>query len=392
MGKLLKDTKLGFYIRQCIKAALFWLVEKFISGPSAIEEKSLLLIRLDAIGDYILFHNYIDLIHKSVKFSEHKITLLGNKEWRDLELGKQRTNVDEYIWIDRKKFSRNPVYRWRTLRNICSKGYDVILHPTFSREYFVGDNVVKLATSRHKIGNSGDLGNQTAWQKHRSDKYYTKLLKGSNRVLYEFERNRMFFEDALELEIKNHHLPQLPVYLSSKQVVSKAKYIVFFIGANTPQRKWAIRNYARLATLLMKRAKFENHEFIVCGSQNEKDDARDLISGCSISFNNLVGQTSLVELANIISGADLLVTNETSAHHIGVATGCNAMIVIYAGNHFGRFVPLDDHNERYKVVLHPEILISPKEYCKSSNAPGYVSRLNINDISVEIVLDAIDSF
>lgn len=387
----MKKSKLRNFVKQSIITILFRIVDKLVFGTAAIEEKTLLLIRLDAIGDYILFRNYIDLISKSPKFSKHKITLLGNKAWQDLELGRQESNIDEYIWIDRKKFFRNPIYRWRMLKKVCAKGYELIVQPTYSREYFVGDNIVKLATGRSKIGNAGDLGNQTALEKRRSDKYYTKLIYGSNKVMYEFERNRIFFESILEMKIKNQRLPKLPVYLSLKKEIFKKKYIVFFIGSNTPQRKWAVEKYARLATLLKQRSKFENHDFILCGSVDENKDAEQLISACPVDIKNYVGKTTLVELTNIISGADLLVTNETCAHHIGVGTKCNAVVVIYSGNHYGRFVPYIEHNERYKVALHPKISISPRKYRQDSNAPGYNSQLNINDISVVDVLNVINS-
>lgn len=378
-------------LKHSIKAIISWLVEKFITGSSAIEEKSLLLIRLDAIGDYILFQNYIDLINYSPRFSEHKITLIGNQAWKELELGKQHSNVQRFIWVDRKKFSINPIYRWRTLKKICSRGYDYIVQPTYSREYNFGDNIVKLAKGRHKIGNYGDLGNQTAKEKLKSDKYYTQLIQSSDKVLYEYERNRIFFAALLGMELKDQKLPRLPEYPANKLKVSSKKYVIFFIGANTLKRKWEVKNYARLASYLMQNINFKNHEIILCGSDNEKEDAKNLIRNSSVEMKNLVGKTTLVELTNVISGADLLITNETSAHHIGVATDCNAVVVIYAGNHYGRFVPLVDHNDQFKVVLHPNISRSPIEYCHISNSYGYDSPLNINDISVEKVIDVIDS-
>ncbi len=45
---------------------------------------TLLLIKLDSIGDYILFRNFLSFIRKNHKFSNHRITLIGNIIWKDL--------------------------------------------------------------------------------------------------------------------------------------------------------------------------------------------------------------------------------------------------------------------------------------------------------------------
>ena len=41
-------------------------------------------IKADAIGDYILFRNFIEIIKRSTKYSSYEIDLLGNEIWSDL--------------------------------------------------------------------------------------------------------------------------------------------------------------------------------------------------------------------------------------------------------------------------------------------------------------------
>ncbi len=45
---------------------------------------SLLIVRLDAIGDYILFRNFLKVIRNSEKFNNYTITLCGNTLWKDI--------------------------------------------------------------------------------------------------------------------------------------------------------------------------------------------------------------------------------------------------------------------------------------------------------------------
>ena len=53
---------------------------------------------------------------------------------------------------------------------------------------------------------------------------------------------------------------------------------------------------------------------------------------------DLVGKTSLVELVELLRNALLVLSNETSAVHIGAAVGA-PVICILGGGHFGRFLP-----------------------------------------------------
>ena len=48
------------------------------------------------------------------------------------------------IWIDRNKFMKNVIYRYNILRKLAVKGYEILLSPVYSREYYLVDNIVKL--------------------------------------------------------------------------------------------------------------------------------------------------------------------------------------------------------------------------------------------------------
>ena len=105
--------------------------------------KQILLIRLDAIGDYILFRNFIEVFRKNSKYSDYRITLLGNIVWKELAENLDKNYIDNFIWIDIKKFSRNLFYRYKKMIEITSNNYELLIHPTYSRTYDA-DKIVKV--------------------------------------------------------------------------------------------------------------------------------------------------------------------------------------------------------------------------------------------------------
>ena len=62
--------------------SLVAFVDLFVFPNSKIKTGSLLLIRLDSIGDYVLFRNFIRELKTSEKYKNHHITLLGNASWK----------------------------------------------------------------------------------------------------------------------------------------------------------------------------------------------------------------------------------------------------------------------------------------------------------------------
>ena len=105
-------------VKEIIRYIIFSLIDKFIIPSKEISPKSLILIRLDAIGDYILFRNFIKILKKSEKYKGYRITLVGNIVWKSISEKFDNKYIDENIWIDRKKFSNNIFYRFQKLSEI----------------------------------------------------------------------------------------------------------------------------------------------------------------------------------------------------------------------------------------------------------------------------------
>ena len=51
--------------KNLIKFIIFFFINLLIRPNKKIKLKTLLIIRLDAIGDYVLFRNYLEIISKS---------------------------------------------------------------------------------------------------------------------------------------------------------------------------------------------------------------------------------------------------------------------------------------------------------------------------------------
>lgn len=374
-------------IKAVIRFIAHFFISLLISPEKEITPKTLLLIRLDAIGDYLLFRNFIEVLKKSKKYKEYKITLLGNSVWKSLSEELDGEFVSDFIWLDRSKFNKDFFYRYKKLKEIVALGYDVALSPVYSREYSYGDTIVKLVNADDKIGSAGDFSNIREWQKNISERYYTTLVGAKNELMFEFNRNKEFFEYFLHTKID---LQKPTINLQPKQLNFELpdRYAIIFIGASASYRKWDIENFASVAKHLRKTY---GYDIVLCGGPDDVDDAKLFRQSFKDDYLDLIGETTLLDLLYVIYNGQLMLSNETSAPHFAVALEMTNIYVIYNGNHYGRFTPYPkDMSENYHVIYHPDIEENLNDYQKLANSYGFGSDLDINEVSVKSVISSID--
>jgi len=375
-------------INTFVKLIIYYVVNLFIFPKKEINKNSLLLIRLDAIGDYVMFRNFIQEIKESKKYSDYNITFIGNVAWRDVAEKLDGDYIDSFIWLDRNKFARDFVYRYRKLREITLQGYTVILSPVFSREFFYTDAIVHIVKANIKIGSVGDLSNIQKWQKIIGDKYYDKLISATPNLMFEFYRNKEFFETLLDvkLEIVKPHISLKPEKLKFKL---PEKYAILFIGGSDRFRKWNMRGFAKVGEHLEEKY---GYQIVLCGAPSDSVDALEFSNCFRSKYIDLVGKTSLIDLLHVIYNGNLIIANETSAPHLAISLGIENVFVISNGNHYGRFTPYPKEISRdYHVIYHPEIENDFDDYKKMCNNYGFGSRLNINEISAKSFIKKIDN-
>ena len=77
---------------------------KYRYQPQESAKAALLVIKVDEIGDYVLFRNYLQALKTNQQFQVDELHLLGNQAWRSLAEHFDDKVVDRFIWISPKQF------------------------------------------------------------------------------------------------------------------------------------------------------------------------------------------------------------------------------------------------------------------------------------------------
>ena len=358
-----------------------WLLDYLPNRKNTVP--TILLIRFDLIGDFII---WLDSARELKKiFPNSHLVLYANAIWADM--AKQFLYWDEVVAIDVPKLRIDDAYRVQVFTGIRWRGFESALQPTFSREY-IGDLAIRSSAAPVRIGHTGDLNNITLEKKLSTDTWYSSLVNVEPSAKTEFQYNEAFIK-----HLGQHHfvgtVSKIPVLCTlPNQLCIPEPYILIMPGASWRPRAWPITGFVDLIKLLDSKL---NHSIVLCGGQDEVLLCSQLSTLCSNSqVINLAGQTTLVELVEIVRGAALLIANESSAIHIAAATDTPS-VCITGGGHFGRFMPYPNHltsgRQLPESVSHQMSCFGCKWKCQFELTPEQTVPC-ISNIPLTTVLDA----
>lgn len=319
-----------------IRCLAMWLAAAMValipSSRPRSTRKKLLVIRLDAIGDFILWLDAARELRRLYPPEEFEITLFGNHLWTPLT---EELPWFDIVWsLERKQYLLNPLHFIRTLMKVRYAAFDIVINPTFSREFKVGDILVKASQAPLRIGSMGDLDRIRPWQQQISNRWYTRLLPAQNGSRMELVRNADFMR-CLGAESFKASVPELPLVSGLPPSFTTSEYVVIVPGAGTPAKQWAAQNFGEIAKRIHMKTGWR---VVICGGPCDEPLGNCILNESFISLENWCGKTSLPELVAVLGGARLVVANDTGAVHIAASLSVPA-VCIMGGGHPGRFIP-----------------------------------------------------
>jgi ADP-heptose:LPS heptosyltransferase len=326
-----------------------WNLGLFIGKINHPYSYSILIIRTDHIGDYVLFTPALKYLRN--KYRDMNISLLLQDTVSDLAY--DNPYIDDIITFNKKKYQLNIFYKLKLLWRIRIRNYKIVLNAVYSRD-IISDEVALWSCGEEKIGWNTIMPNLYSDEKVRGDRIYTHFLSSKNidTNTHELQINLEFIK-LLGIDAQNI-VPELFISKVQKEEAqqliagiysSKSILIGLITEANDTSREWSHNKYCQLVNLICN--EFKNATFMLIGTNNKKP--LKVNDNCSVV--DLRGKTSLYNLPAILAKCALVIGNESGPIHIANAVGAPS-ISIMGGGHFNRFVPYPD-DDIYKNMITP---------------------------------------
>lgn len=151
--------------------------------------------------------------------------------------------------------------------------------------------------------------------------------------------------DELEFPLRRSDYDEAHTLLK-KHRLRAGKYACLHSGGRMPSRRWSLDKFACVAEWLDG----EGYRVVLTGASFEADLAAELEQRAGCQVVNAAGQTSVGGMAALLTGARLLVSNDTGVSHIAAAVRTPSVVVVL-GSQPDRWAPLDA--ERHRTVMRP---------------------------------------
>jgi ADP-heptose:LPS heptosyltransferase len=352
------------------------------------KSKKVLIIRVDEIGDYILWRKFIHPILNSYDLTNHEIHFLGNESWQSLFELEFKGTFTKLYWLKKINFKKNLSYRYSFLKKIAKENYAIIINPTYSRAKRIDDSIVKAANATTNIGILRNNENYLPYEQNFDRQLYHKLFKIQEKYGFEFNRNKEFTEwvckssiPNLNLKFESNTLPQSHIALP------KHGYFIVFPGSRSSARIWDTENFIEVSNYLYQKYKLTA---LVCGGPGDIIYAERFIQAYSNPVINITAKTSLPELLSIIKNAACLLSVDTGSIHLAASVDCLAL-GIFNGSQYGRFSPYPKEISSKIISFYPKQVL---EDINKNELSKYelISTISYNDVSPGDIIAYLNSY
>jgi ADP-heptose:LPS heptosyltransferase len=299
--------------------------------PVLKRRKGLLIVRMDGIGDMILFRRTLEDYAEAFGVEKSDITVLGCESWgpiaAEVFAGYRLMVIDEHV------FARQPIYRFRIGMMVRQLAPAITICDSYLRRAMMADSLVWMAGAPKSISSLPFINEPTRTE-------FTYYLSQVDQVIdtgpyptHEILRHYRFLSDITGTEIT----PKPPKIFWRDQAPPlsvTAPYVVLNPGSNEYGRRWPFENYLDVAEQLVA----SGYQVVIVGGPGERAGDHRARFGDDARIIDLIGKTTVPELLDVLKHAACVISNDTGPAHLSIALE-TPTVVIVGGGHFGSFVP-----------------------------------------------------
>lgn len=292
--------------------------------------RNILVMRLDNIGDVIMTSPALRAIKQNLP--ECRITLMaspGGAQAATLLPWVDKVLPWRVLWQDLGHLDFDPAREWELVRTLRDRNFDAaIIFTSFSQSPHPAGFLCCVAGIPLRLGESKEMG---------SGVLTTEVAAAADEI-HQVERNLRLLESAgftvgdrsLSIQISTAAQQEATQALAQHGIGAAIPYLLLNPWTTCQSRNYDTQRFAVAARQL---ALDTNWPIVVTGVPKDRDRSASLLEALSPHAIDLIGTTTLPQLAALIANARLVLTNNTSTMHLADATRTPS-VVMFAGTEY----------------------------------------------------------
>ncbi len=300
--------------------------------PVLKKRKGVLVVRMDGIGDMAVFRTSLDHYAEAFGVDKSHITVLGCRSWSGIAdivfKGYQVHTIKE------RDFARRLLYRFIVSLWARHLAPEVVVCDSFFRRAMIADSLIWVIGAPHTVVSLPYINESTRTEFTYFLSQVDTILDTGDYPTHEVVRHYRFVSELLGRKI-DPCLPSISWQDKKPPLPDGPSYVVLNSESNEPGRRWPFDDYLSIA----RRFLAVGYRVVFVGIQARKDTAlkiQGLEGGEAVV--DLMGQTSLAQLMDVMKHAALVVSNDTGPAHLSIALKTPTLVLV-GGGHFGCFFP-----------------------------------------------------
>ena len=282
--------------------------------------KNILVVKLSAIGDVIHALPVSYAIKET--FPDAHLTWVVEPTAYDILAG--NPFIDNIILFEKKRF--------RTVRGFLEE-FRPFRHELRARKYDAALDLQGLFKSAAIVAQSGAKLRLGTEYMREGSAYVSHPVRGAHAKGHIVDRY-LDVARALGCRVDEVRFPvavspaeaaSADALLAAEGVREDHRFAVLAIGANWPNKRWPVKYFAVLADWLYGEKLIP---VLVGGGRLDESLVRDIEALTEVPPVNLVGRTSLKELAHIFKRADLVLGGDTGPVHLAAGLGTKTIMLM----------------------------------------------------------------
>jgi len=299
--------------------------------PVFKRRQGILVVRMDGIGDMVLFRRTLDDYAEVFGVDKSDITILGCKSWgpiaTEIFAGYQLFIIDEHA------FARRLFYRFGIGFMVRQIAPAVTICDSYLRRAMMADSLVWLAAAPKSISSLPYINEPTRTEFTYYMSQVDQIIDTGTYPTHEILRHYRFLSD-----LAGKVIPPQPPKISwpdtPPAIPAGRPYAVLNPGSNEYGRRWPFESYLSIAERLLD----QDYRVVFVGGPGERAGDHRQRFGRNERVIDLIGKTSVPELLDVLNHAACVISNDTGPAHLSIALETPTVVVV-GGGHFGSFVP-----------------------------------------------------
>jgi len=316
-------------LARAIASPFLFARNRRISMPevSIREARSILVVRMDSIGDLVLMSPFLRELRRSNELAWITLTV----DSRFVNLVQLCPYVDEVVGFDPRSdstFSALALHaRALALCRAClwNRRFDLALIPRWDVDAYHASFLAYFSGASTRLAYSEEVSPRKQFLNRAYDKLFTHVID-DDMPKHEAEHNLDFLraaggevcEDRLELWLGEGDRAVALGALRKQGVAAQDFVVAIAPGAGAAKRLWPLDRFAALGRFLI--GEFDAR-LLIAGGPEDRDRGSYLREELGSAAVNLAGVLTLRETAAAFERAHLAVTNDSGPMHLATAAG-----------------------------------------------------------------------